>query len=338
MNKIILRESPSFVKGTFKKYTAIGVLVDENTKRLCYNVVRPLLPLHHLIEVQGEEKNKNLATCEKVWQQLTELHFDRHSLLVVLGGGVLGDMGGFCASVFKRGIDFMLMPTTLLAQVDAAIGGKTGVDFGSFKNHIGLFKSPVTTLIATDFLASLPPQELRSGFAEVIKHCLISDKRMWDSIRKKDLASQDWSKLVRHSVRFKSGVVARDPMEKGERRILNYGHTLGHAIEGHFLHSATRLLHGEAIAAGMVLEARIARGKKLIDSDELESIRDYIFSLFGKVALPGSDRLMPLLVQDKKNKGNEILMALPKKIGKAVWDMRVSAEEIREAVLYYQSS
>ena len=338
MSQITIRESPFFAKDAFKKYTAIGVLVDENTRRFCYEGLRPLLPVHHLLVVQSGEENKNLTTCEQVWKQLTDLHFDRHSLLLVLGGGVLGDMGGFCASVFKRGIDFMLMPTTLLAQVDASIGGKTGVDFGFFKNHIGLFKSPIATLIATDFLATLPAPELRSGFAEIIKHCLISDRRMWDTIQKKALLNQHWPKLVRHSVKFKSGVVAKDPLEKGLRKILNFGHTLGHAIEGHSFDSTTRLLHGEAIAAGMVIEGRIAMSKGLIDSAELESIRRYIFSLFGKIALPDTDRIMPFLLQDKKNKGKEVLMALPKTIGKAIWDVPVSEKEIRKAVLYYQAS
>ena len=338
MNQVRIQRARSFSKAIFKSYTSIGVLVDENTKRFCYDAIKKWLPPHFVLETPAGEEHKNLVSCGLLWQQMTDLRFDRHSLLIVLGGGVLGDMGGFCASVYKRGIDFLLLPTTLLAQVDASIGAKTAVDFGSLKNHLGVFNSPVAALIDTDFLTTLPLAELRSGFAEVIKHCLISDKQMWETIRKKKLEDQDWPRLVRHSVKFKSKVVTKDPIEKGIRKILNYGHSLGHAVEGYFLHSGHQLLHGEAIAAGMILEGHIARNKKLLSSEELESIQEYIFSVFGKINLPDADQLMPALHQDKKNKGKEILLALPKHIGKAIWDVQVNEKEIRDAVLYYQSS
>ena len=186
-----------------KDYSQIAVLSDSNTIKYCYPFIQSYLPKHQVIEAQAGEEHKTLDTCTLIWQKLTDLNFDRHSLLIVLGGGVLGDMGGFCAATFKRGIDFILMPTTLLSQVDASVGGKLGIDFNNFKNHIGVFCEPQSTIIHAPFLKTLPERELRSGFAEVIKHCLISDELMWQIIRQKELGEQDWETLVKHSVDFK---------------------------------------------------------------------------------------------------------------------------------------
>lgn len=337
MNQINIQKKPSLNKASLRKYSCIGVLVDENTRRLCYEQIRDKLPPHHVIQIPAGETHKNLYTCQQIWQQLTDYQFDRHSLLIVLGGGVLGDMGGFCAATFKRGIDFLLVPTTLLAQVDASIGGKLGVDFGLYKNHIGVFQQPVLTCIATNFLETLPERELRSGFAEVIKHCLVADKKMWNTIRTRSLHEQDWLTLVKHSVKIKNNVVKKDPLEKGFRKILNFGHTIGHAMEGHFLASSNRLFHGEAIAAGMIMETFIASRKKLLADEDLQDVTRYILSIFGKVGMPRENTWMNLLKQDKKNKGDKILIALPTQLGKAVWDVPVSEKEIRDSIEYYQS-
>jgi len=337
MAQVKIQTSLSFTKSIFGKYASIAVLVDKNTRTCCYDLIKQKLPKHTVIEVPVGEEHKTIDTCQLIWKSMTELQLDRHSLLIVIGGGVLGDMGGFCAATYKRGIDFVLMPTTLLAQVDASIGGKLGIDFGPFKNHIGVFQLPVSTNIGTDFLKSLSNEELRSGFAEIIKHCIIADKKMWLAISKKSLVQQDWLKLVKHSVKIKARVVKKDPTEKGLRKILNFGHSVGHALEGHFLKSASRILHGEAIAIGMIMESYIAASKKLISKKELATISRYIFSVFGKVILPEADQWLSLLKQDKKNKGNKILMALPKGIGKAVWDVSVTQKEIRNSLDYYRS-
>ena len=337
MTQIKIQTALSLGKSTFSKYASIAVLVDKNTRTYCYNRIKKNLPKHAVIEILSGEEYKTIDTCEFIWQQMTELQLDRHSLLIVIGGGVLGDMGGFCAATYKRGIDFILLPTTLLSQVDASIGGKLGVDFGSFKNHIGVFQLPVSTNIATDFLKTLPKEELRSGFAEIIKHCLIADKKMWTTISKSPMEKQNWLKLVKHSVKVKSAVVKKDPTEKGLRKVLNFGHTIGHAIEGYFLSSGNRLLHGEAIALGMIMESHIAVGKKLMSKKELESITKYILSVFGKVRVPDAGHWIDLIKQDKKNKGNAILMAVPKGIGKAVWDVSASETEIRGSLDYYRS-
>jgi 3-dehydroquinate synthase len=338
---IAIQSDPAVLLQTFLKtrgYSKIGVLMDENTKQHCYPLVRKTLPDHHVVEVLAGEESKTLATCSAVWSRLTELGFDRHSLLIVLGGGVLGDLGGFCAATYKRGIDFLLLPTTLLAQVDASVGGKLGIDFLHYKNHIGLFQEPTATLIGTDFLKTLPAREIRSGFAEIIKHCLISDQNMWNTIRGKDIDHQDWQSLIRHSVKFKSSVIKEDPREAGLRKILNFGHTVGHAVESYFLTTSNRIFHGEAIAIGMICESFIAQKKGIISGEELAQIGSYIKSVYGKIALPiQTGSILNLMAQDKKNKGDKILMALPKGIGTAVWDVEASKKEIEDSLGYYAS-
>ena len=320
-----------------KPYSKIIVLTDSNIIKNCY-LRLSFLPKHEVIETEPGEENKNLETCSFIWSELTSLKADRKSLLIILGGGVAGDMGGFCAATYKRGFDFILLPTTLLAQVDASVGGKLGVDFKDFKNHIGVFQEPVATIIHTPFLNSLSKNELRSGFAEIIKHCLISDKAMWDEIRVRTLDNQDWEKLTKHSVHFKAGVVRIDPRESGLRKVLNFGHTIGHALESFFLSSSNRLLHGEAIAIGMIAESWIAKKKGLITSDELKEIKSYIVKIFGKVELPtDQSTIIQLTFQDKKNMNNKIQIAVPKNIGNNIWDIPVTTDEIKGGLDYYLS-
>jgi 3-dehydroquinate synthase len=312
--------------------------MDDNTESGCYPIIQKSLPRHNVIRVPYGEENKNLTTCGLIWQQLTALNMDRHSVLIILGGGVLGDMAGFCAATYKRGIDFVLMPTTLLAQVDASVGGKLGVDFQHYKNHIGIFQEPTSTLICPQFLKTLPERELRSGFAEIIKHCLISDKDMWNTVRSKSLGEQDWPTLIRASVEFKWSVVKADPKEKGLRKVLNFGHTVGHAVEGYSLKQGNRIFHGEAIAVGMICESFLAFKKELITLAELDQITAYIIKIFGKVELPQPlEPVLEWVTQDKKNKGNKILMALSKGIGQAVWDVEISKEELKSSLIHYVS-
>lgn len=332
---IQVNADPAKLLGAFfqkRSYTRILVLADENTATLCYPLVKAAIPDHDLIQTTAGEEHKTLETCRIVWEQMTTRGLDRHSALVVVGGGVLGDLGGFCAATFKRGIDFVLLPTTLLAQVDASVGGKLGIDFMSFKNHIGVFCEPASTLICPVFLKTLPDRELRSGFAEVIKHCLISDKAMWDMLKQKGHKDQNWQTLIPHSISFKASIVARDPRESGLRKVLNFGHTIGHALETYFLSSSNRLYHGEAIAAGMMAEADIAGRKQLLSPDEVTQIQTYLLSVYGRSPQADHQRVLDLMRQDKKNKGNRILMALPKGIGSAVWDVEVSEEMVREAL------
>lgn len=320
-----------------ESYSKIAVLVDEHTKACCYPLISSALPEHVLIEIKSGEIYKTLETCTAIWQQLTNHHFDRKSLMINLGGGVIGDMGGFCAGTYKRGIDFINIPTTLLSQVDASVGGKLGIDFNGFKNHIGLFQEPKNVLIDLQFLNTLPKEELRSGFAEVIKHYLIADADGWEILKENEFSSLDWSQLVPHSVKVKHRIVKEDPYEQGLRKALNFGHTIGHAVESYLLNSNKPILHGEAVALGMICESYISYSKDLIKQQELEEISQFILSIYNKIELKDDNRqeLLVYLLQDKKNKGNSILAALPDGIGQITWDQQITSEEALEALLYY---
>jgi 3-dehydroquinate synthase len=343
MNKVYINQHIDPIISTLfsgNSYSRIAVLADEHTKKYCYPQVKALLPRHTLITIKSGEERKNLETCSYIWQQLTDKQFDRKSLLLNLGGGVIGDMGGFCAATYKRGIDFMQVPTTLLAQVDASVGGKLGIDFNELKNHIGVFKEPAAVLIATDFLHTLPLREIRSGFAEIIKHCLIADNAMWEKIRRRDLDKQDWAELVPHSVEIKKGVVAQDPTEKGLRKILNFGHTIGHAVESYFLKQPRKkLLHGEAIAVGMVCESYLSYKRGLLGEQALENIEEFLFAVYGKVKITSQDTeaIIPLMMQDKKNEKGTIQCVLLQGIANPVYDQKLSLAEIREAIQYYSN-
>jgi 3-dehydroquinate synthase len=320
-------------------YTKIQVIVDENTFKFCYPTIKSFLGKHNLIKIKSGEAEKTLDTCQKIWQAMTDNELDRHSLVINLGGGVIGDMGGFCASTYKRGIDFIQIPTTLLSQVDASVGGKLGIDFQGLKNHIGVFQIPNTVLIDDAFLKTLPYSELRSGFAEIIKHCLIMDGKKWDEIRRKDFEEQDFKDLIAHSVNIKQHVVEADPTEKGLRKILNFGHTLGHAIETYFLGKPKlHLLHGEAIAAGMICEAFLSFKRGMIDQKTLENIEEFIFSVYGKAIITASDiePIIALTAQDKKNKGKEVRFSLLEGAGKCGYDISVSKVEMKKALEYYR--
>jgi 3-dehydroquinate synthase len=341
-DNIVFSVDPSVDLKTFlnpRKYSKVAVLTDENTLRHCYPLIQNSLPKHQVIQVKSGEEEKNIQTCSQIWQAMTDQALDRHSVLIVLGGGVLGDMGGFCAATYKRGIDFILIPTTLLSQVDASIGGKLGVDFNHFKNHIGVFQHPVLTILYSGFLKTLSARELRSGFAEIIKHMLISDSAMWDKIRSTDYSSLDWQSLTKHSVSFKQKIVSEDPKEKGLRKILNAGHTIGHALETYLLDSGNKVLHGEAIAAGLIAEGFIAREKGFLRAEAFDSICKYITKIYGKINISQNmdERIVELALQDKKNLGNRILCVLLDGIGKARWDCEISSDEVKRALAFYRS-
>ncbi|MCU0451534.1 MAG: 3-dehydroquinate synthase [Bernardetiaceae bacterium] len=320
-------------------HTQLAVIVDDQTLAHCYPRVRPHLGPHRLVQISAGEEHKHLATCQQVWQRLTEARLDRKALVINLGGGVIGDLGGFCAATYKRGLRFVQMPTTLLAQVDASVGGKLGVDFMGFKNHIGVFQEPAQVHIDPAFLTTLPVRELRSGFAEVIKHCLIADRPAWEQLRQRPLAAQNWAELVPHSVHLKAAVVAQDPTEQGHRKILNFGHTVGHAVESWFLENrpGQRLLHGEAIAIGMVAEAWLSWQKGHIPAQDYLDIRHYLLAIYGHVALPAAhlSEMAELARQDKKNEGDLILASLLHQVGQCGYDLPITRPEIVQSLLAY---
>jgi 3-dehydroquinate synthase len=330
----------------------VVVLVDGNTRQYCYPKIKDFLPAHFVIEIPAGEEFKNLETCDFIWRQLTDYQLDRKSLLINLGGGVIGDMGGFCAATYKRGIDFVQIPTTLLSQVDASVGGKLGVDYQGFKNHIGVFQEPKAVWIFPAFLPTLSKREILSGFAEMMKHCLIADAEEWTVLVSKlrnmpkplyDSELNDdlnlWSlDLIRHSVAIKAKVVEADPTEKGLRKILNFGHTLGHAIESFYLEKPEkRLLHGEAIGIGMVVEAYISHRLGFLNENELNQIVQAFEKVYPKINLQRADFevITKLTYQDKKNQDGAVQFSLLEKIGQANYNQSVSEEMMLESLIFY---
>ncbi len=326
-----------------KSYSKYFVLVDEHTQEHC-------LPLLHEavssltfipIVIASREEHKNLATCQYIWQQLLAHHADRNALMINLGGGVIGDMGGFAASCYKRGIDFAMIPTTLLSQVDSSIGGKLGVDLAFGKNLIGIFANPKWVYINTHFLHTLPPRQLHNGWAEIYKHALIYDKVLWDNITSTDNDTIDAvAKILPQALMVKKTVVEIDPYEKALRKILNFGHTIGHAIESHSLDvDRLPLLHGEAIFLGMIMEAYISTLKVGLDIE----IVHQIITIYKKLYIPYMTNIdieawMPYMYMDKKNVGQDIRCTLIKNIGEAIWDISITKEDVLAAVTFYEQN
>jgi len=317
------------------------VLVDENTEEHCLPRLREALQEQSFrtITVPAGERHKDIGTCQLIWQQLMQQQASRDALLLNLGGGVIGDMGGFCASTFKRGIRFVQIPTTLLAQVDASVGGKLGIDFMQVKNSIGLFRDPAAVLIDPAFLLTLPAREVRSGFAEVIKHSLIRDAGQWERLLQlENLEAADWIGLIPDSVQIKRQIVEEDPLEQGERKALNFGHTIGHALEAQALHTDAPLLHGEAVAIGMVCEAYLSHKISGLGEQELGQIARYILNVYGHRSI---DRrhygaYIRLMRNDKKNQGRAINFSLLASPGQARVNQSCGEGLIKESLDFYR--
>ena len=309
----------------------IAVLVDENTRKHCLSGLDAVVDL--TIEIKSGEVEKTLETCQLIWNRLTEAGFTRKSLLLNLGGGVIGDMGGFVAATYKRGITFINIPTTLLSQVDASIGGKLGVDFDGLKNHIGLFQEPKKVIVYTKFLETLPERELKSGFAEIIKHALIWDQDQWKYLLNQSFDSLRWEEIIPKSISIKNEIVDQDPKEQGLRKILNYGHTIGHAIETCFLSSSSPLLHGEAVAYGMILENEIAMKSGTLKTEVTQQIKNYLENIYQFPMSPPSFELLENhLKQDKKNDREGIRFSLLDKVGSCSFDVLVDVSILKEVL------
>ena len=326
-----------------KKYSCIYIIADSNTAALCLPVflsqVVTDLPLE-IIEIDHGESMKTIMTCLEVWSALTDLGADRKGLIINLGGGVITDLGGFVASTYKRGIDFINVPTTLLGMVDAAIGGKNGVDLLNLKNQVGTITAPAMVIIDSIFLETLPQNEMRSGLAEMLKHGLIADRAYW--VKFLDLENLDFvdlDELIYRSVEIKNDIVMQDPTENGIRKALNFGHTLGHAIESHFLASEKpTLLHGEAIAAGMVLESFVSFEKELLSAAEYSEIKKTIKNIFPAILFSENDVkcILSLLIHDKKNEYGTVKFALIDGIGKIIIDQNTENNVIIAAFSDYK--
>jgi len=322
-------------------FSSILVLVDNNTFRCCLPIFRDKVTFHYkIIRIQSGEQHKNLTTCQFIWDKMIEHGADRHSLCINLGGGVIGDMGGFTASTFMRGMSFIQVPTTLLAQVDASVGGKLGIDYHNYKNLIGIILNPGAVFIFTKFLQTLDFRQILSGFAELLKHGLIRDKEVFERlVQIKIFATIEWEQLVYESVLLKKSITEEDPHERGVRKILNFGHTLGHAIESKALSVNFELLHGEAIAIGMVMEAHLSFQKGYLQYEEADYIKKRILAFYKyyQDIIPSLDELLSLMSKDKKNEAGKIRFSLLKEIGEGNYNEEVTPEEIGQAVRFYKA-
>ena len=327
------------------KYSKVFILVDSNTNKYCLDL---FLEKHlsevnfKIVKIKEGEENKNTKNLYSAWTKISKLGGDRNSLLINLGGGLVSDLGGFVASTYNRGIDFINVPTTLLSIVDASIGGKVGINIGRLKNQVGVFNYPKLILIDTSFLETLPKREINSGFAEMLKHGLIFEKNYYKTLSElKNIDSKLSTELIYNSIKIKNEVVNRDPKEKDFRKILNFGHTLGHAIESHFLgkKKTKTLLHGEAISIGMVLESYISYKILKLPYEQCKNIKRTINNNFKKVKINKEDlkSIVKLIKFDKKNRGEKVLFVLLYEIGKIKIDIEVPKKIVIESFEFYNS-
>ena len=327
------------------KYSKVFILVDSNTNKYCLDL---FLEKHlsgidfKIVKIKEGEENKNTKNLYSAWTKISKLGGDRNSLLINLGGGLVSDLGGFVASTYNRGIDFINVPTTLLSIVDASIGGKVGINIGGLKNQVGVFNYPKLILIDTSFLETLPKREINSGFAEMLKHGLIFEKNYYKTLSElKNIDSKLSTELIYNSIKIKNEVVNRDPKEKNFRKILNFGHTLGHAIESHFLgkKKAKNLLHGEAISIGMILESYISYKILKLPYEQCKNIKQTINNNFKKVKINKEDlkSILRLIKFDKKNRGEKVLFVLLYEIGKIKIDIEVPKKIVIESFEFYNS-
>lgn len=288
-----------------------------------------------VIELPHGEENKVIEICSQVWLALTEYEIGRNDLIINIGGGVITDMGGFIAATYKRGLSFINIPTTLLAQVDASVGGKTGIDLGFHKNQIGVFADADFIFINPGFLTTLPPEELLSGYAEMLKHGLITFKGYWSDLIKIDPRSEPEKLIqeIRTSVSIKRDIIAKDHLENGLRKNLNFGHTIGHAIESYHLHHQITTTHGYCVAWGLVAESFISYQQKRLAQHEFDEINTTIRSIYPtlNMTMDAFTELRELLQHDKKNNRGELQFTLITKIGEAIHNQSVSEELIHAA-------
>lgn len=344
INKDIASDINKFFKAGKNNFSKVFILADENSLKFCYPRLAAQVDSFkdaEIIEIESGEENKSIEVCMQIWTTLSEFGADRNSLFVNLGGGVIGDMGGFIASTFKRGIRFINIPTTLLAQVDASVGGKVGIDLNHLKNEIGVFNTPVAVFIDPEFLGTLEKRQLLSGYAEIIKHALIADAAYWKKLNAAavyDLANSE--ELIETSVHIKNRTVLEDPLEKGLRKILNFGHTIGHAIETLFLEDDSKktMLHGEAIAAGMICEAFLSAELSTLSKTELAEITKFILHRYEAAAIEEKDfeRLTAIMKHDKKNDKAGINFSLLSAIGSCEINKTAAPEQIINALNYYR--
>lgn len=325
------------------EHDRIFVLTDETTQQLCWPKIKNFKALKNStpIIIKATDTHKNLDTLSQVWQALSNGGATRHSLMINLGGGMVTDLGGFAASTFKRGIDFINIPTTLLAMVDASVGGKTGINFGGLKNEIGVFSDSRFVIINTQFLDTLDHDNICSGYAEMLKHGLISDERTWAELMTFDLDTPDLSQLQRmvaESIKVKERIVKTDPHEHGIRKALNLGHTMGHAFESFAMRRGTPILHGYAVAYGLISELYMSARKTAFPTDRMHQTVRFIRENYGTFNITCDDypTLIELMHHDKKNTSGIINFTLLGNVGDIRINQTANEEEIKEALDFFR--
>ncbi len=343
IGKDVLEDFNSILEDCQGEYSNIFIFCDENSAKHCLPHLIGQVPMligSELIEIESGEHNKTLSICQEVWETIGESKADRKAIFVNLGGGVVCDMGGMIASLYKRGIKFFHIPTTLLAQVDASIGGKLAVDLGAHKNQIGLFRNPDIVLVDPKFLNTLPERHWLSGLAEVLKHALIADADYWTFLSGMDLQNEEFLiALLQKSITIKNTIVLEDWEEKGIRKTLNFGHTIGHALESNALENKGDLLHGEAVAIGLAVETILSQMTNSLTSEECSIILDSLKGIFNLEPIKEEDfsDLIEWMRHDKKSDGAQINFTLLNKIGQADYNKTVSENVIEEAMYRYNS-
>ncbi len=328
------------------KHDLLFVLCDETTERLCLPVVSDFECMKgaHCITIPATDTHKTLESLCHVWSELQKMGATRHSLMVNLGGGMVTDLGGFAASTFKRGIPYINIPTTLLSMVDASVGGKTGINFGGLKNEIGVFNNARSVILDTTFLKTMDHENIRSGYAEMLKHGLINNEAMWAELLNFDLESLDnlenldiLGKMVAESVAVKQRIVTEDPTEQGIRKALNLGHTAGHAFESLALERHP-VLHGYAVAWGLIVELYLCCVKTGFPQDKMRQTVAFIKGNYGRMAITCDDypHLIELMHHDKKNQGSSINFTLLGGIGDIRINQTATEEEIKDALDFYR--
>lgn len=321
------------------EHDKLFVLTDATTLNTCWPKIARFRSLTdiHMITIPAGDTHKDLASATIVWDTLRDGGATRHSCLINLGGGMVTDLGGFAASTFKRGINFINIPTTLLSMVDASVGGKTGVNYGGLKNEIGVFNDSRCVIINTGFLDSLDAENIRSGYAEMLKHGLLSDDKTWSELLSFDLDRPDLVQLhdmIERSVKVKADVVDADPLEQGLRKSLNLGHTAGHAFESMAMGKDRPVLHGYAVAWGLIVELYLSCTREHFPTDKMRQTVQFIRTYYGlpSVTCKDYDRLFELMQHDKKNVAGTINFTLLSDVGKVRINRTASREEIFEAL------
>jgi len=327
----------TFLKNNYNK--KIFILVDSNTSIFCLDQFSLLFNIENkiILTIPAGESSKSVDCLCFLIDKLTHYNADSDSILINLGGGVISDLGGFLASIFNRGISYINIPTTLLAQVDASIGGKTGINFNGIKNKIGVINNPMFTIILTDFLKTLPEKEVISGYGEIFKYGLIYDPFIWSNISSnKQLSLDNIDKLIYQAVKIKTSIIQKDFKEKGLRNILNFGHTIGHAIESCYKDSL-QISHGLSVVMGMICELYISHILLDFSKQDLNDVTKLLIDRFPLKKVDDVKNIINFIKQDKKNKNGKFLFSLIPEIGLCYFDQDVNEGLIYDSLIFYNN-